>query len=192
MPRSSLKPALEHVQETITVFGGQQPADQKSGNDSATAIHDQQQGMYCHHYPICVRRVLADDTLVSMTGPSRESEFAQTTPQENFTDEAVSESRNNETSNENDWYAISFISYERPDRRAGFFVFAKFLASSMHVRFGARCHWGKHNPLDLTANEQLYPQLATFRQVVQRFVPHSRFSNVWVHDVLLSSPSRPS
>ena len=127
-----------------------------------------------------------------MTGPSPESEFAQTTPQENFTDEAVSESRNNETSNENDWYAISFISYERPDRRAGFFVFAKFLASSMHVRFGARCHWGKHNPLDLTANEQLYPQLATFRQVVQRFVPHSRFSNVWVHDVLLSSPSHPS
>ena len=192
VPRSSLKPALEHVQETITVFGGQQTADQKSDNDSATVIPDQHHGVYCHHYPICVRRVLADDTLISMTGPSEKNEPSQTTPQENFANEAVSEPRNNETSNEDDWYAISFISYERPDRRAGFFTFAKSLASSMRIRFGARCHWGKHNPLDLAANEQLYPQLATFRQIVQRFDPHSRFSNAWLRDVLLSIPSRPS
>ena len=28
---------------------------------------DELRGMYTHHYPICIRRVLPDDTLISMT-----------------------------------------------------------------------------------------------------------------------------
>lgn len=190
--RSRLKAALEHVRDTIIVFGGQKLECKTSlapniGPDSSEAIPDQSHGSYCHHYPICIRRVLADDTLISMTSPS-----IQASPMENFTDNIETNSEflkiNNDgvqTNVDEDWYAISFISYERPDRRAGFLAFANYLASSMRTRFGARCHWGKYNPFDRRANEQLYPKLPAFRQVVERFDPHSRFSNQWLRDVLL-------
>ena len=177
--RSHLKAALEHVKETVSVFGGQ-----KLAGDLTEAIPDKHHGSYCHHYPICVRRVLSDDTLISMTGPS-----AQANPLKNATGDIEVETSDTETESDEDWYAISFISYERPDRRAGFFAFADFLAASMRTQFEARCHWGKYNPLDRRSNEQLYPQLETFRQVVQRFDPHSRFSNQWLRDVLLSDSS---
>jgi len=169
--RSNLQPALDHVRETISIFGGQKPASEFGETVSA-----QNQGSYCHHYPICVRRVLADDTLISMASP-----FAQ--------DDSLANSDVQIDSAE-DWYAISFISYERPDRRAGFFAFAESLASSMQSRFGARCHWGKYNPLNRSANEELYPNLNAFRQVVQKFDPKSRFSNDWLSRVLLEDVSR--
>ena len=170
--RPQLKAALEHAQQAICVFGGQQTA-----GELKKAIPEQHHGSYCHHYPICVRRVLADDTLISMSSPLTSGNSPPNT--EAGADEGTHD----------DWYAISFISYERPDRRAGFLAFAEFLASSMRTRFGARCHWGKHNPLDRNANEQLYPHLKTFRQVVQKFDPHSRFSNDWLRRVLLKTSS---
>jgi hypothetical protein len=162
--RSDLEAALDYIKYTITFFGGQKPGGDKPAGDLNDPIPDLHRGSYCHHYPICVRRILADDTLISMSSP--------------ITD------RNNE-----DWYSISLICYEWPDRRAGFFRFADFLASSMRSRFNARCHWGKYNPLDRDANERLYPQLNTFRETVRRFDPHSRFANDWLHDVLLADSS---
>ena len=157
--RSNLQAALAHVQYAITVFGGQQAA-----NGANEPIPDQYRGCYCHHYPICVRRILADDTLISMASPQAD---------------------NHSANDQEDWYAISLISYELPSRRAGFFRFAEFLASSMQARFGARCHWGKYNPLDRSANEQLYPRLQEFRDVAQRFDPQRRFANDWLSEVLL-------
>ena len=47
-----------------------------------------------------------------------------------------------------DWYALSFISYERPAKRDGFLLFAEFLAKSMSRLFDVRPHWGKVCPLD--------------------------------------------
>lgn len=164
--RSRLKAALEHVRETISVYGGQE-----SNVESRQNVPDQHTGSYCHHYPICVRRVLADDTLISMSSPGTAEDSL------GISEDVIDSGE--------DWYAISFISYERPDRRDGFFAFAEFLATSMRNHFGARCHWGKHNPLDRLANEQLYPHLNTFRQVVQKFDPKSRFSNEWLRRVLL-------
>ena len=168
--RSHLKAALEHAKEAICVYGGQ-----KTTSDLGEAIPNAHHGCYCHHYPICVRRVLTDDTLISMSSPLTSAD-------------PLAESATDKDTHE-DWYAISFISYERPDRRSGFFAFAEFLASSMRTRFGARCHWGKYNPLDRNANEQLYPQLKAFRQVVQKLDPQSRFSNDWLNRVLLEALS---
>lgn len=50
-----------------------------------TEKFDQLKGVFTHHYPICVRRILKDDTLISMA--SGESDC---------------------------WYALSFITYVRP------------------------------------------------------------------------------
>lgn len=159
--RSKLETALEHVKRTINFFGGKDSTAETSG-----ALPAGSQGSYCHHYPICVRRVLPDDTLISMSSPG-----------------------NSEQQNREDWYAISFISYDLPNQRTGFFAFAKYLANSMASQFDARCHWGKHNPLDQVTNQDLYPQLGDFCQIVERFDPHGRFSNPWLKDVLPTETS---
>ena len=72
MPRNQLVDALEFTQEVIKVAGGMEStlsADNQRRieglgmQEDLAGLHDQ----YCHHYPICVRRVLPDDTLISMT-----------------------------------------------------------------------------------------------------------------------------
>ncbi len=154
--RPHLEGALDYVKYVIAFFGGS-----KLSGEVNTPIPGRYSGSYCHRYPICVRRILADDTLISMSSPIGDG--------------------NNE-----DWYSISLICYELPSRRAGFFGFGDFLASSMQSQFNARCHWGKYNPLDRDANERLYPQLKTFRETVRRFDSQSRFSNAWLREVLLT------
>lgn len=115
-------------------------------------------GSYTHHYVICVRRVLPDDTLISMASGGTE-----------------------------DWYAISLISYARPHERAGFFRFAGFMARSMASLFGARPHWGKHCPLDHQQLEQLYPHLGEFRQICERFDPRGVFRNTWTEQTIFGT-----
>ncbi len=158
--RSDLKNALEEVKQTIQVFGGEAVS-----SDLQQQIPKSDHGTYQHHYPICIRRVLADETLVSMTSPFHEKDIQ-------------------------DWYAISLICFEWPSCRHGFFGFANFLASHMATRFHARSHWGKYNPLDRQANQQLYPRLDEFRSVVQKFDPESRFANEWLSNVILSDADR--
>ncbi len=152
--RSQLPDALTCVADVMAVFGGQSPPG--GTNDPEL---EGQRGIYCHHYPVCVRRILPDDTLVSMASPRKEN-------------------------SEEDWYAISLISYQRPDDRAGFFAFAKFLADRMEAQFSARCHWGKYNPLTRDQNQRLYPRLNEFREIVEHLDPRGVFCNRWLHQAL--------
>lgn len=117
-------------------------------------------GVYTHHYPICIRRVLPDDTLLSMSNGADE-----------------------------DSYAISLISYARPANRSGFFTFAAFLTHSMARLFGARPHWGKVCPLTAAEAAQLYPRLPDFQAVCREFDPTGVFRNDWVDAVLFPQPS---
>lgn len=112
-------------------------------------------GKYTHHYPICVRRVLPDDTLISMTSGAKESS-----------------------------YALSFISYARPSQRQGFFAFAKLLGKSLAALFDARPHWGKVSLLTSQEIEHLYPRLPCFREVVRTFDPDGRFRSDWLNRTL--------
>ena len=112
--RDQLADALGFAKEVIKIAGGRESAlsadnqrriEELGMQEALAGLHDQ----YCHHYPICVRRVLPDDTLISMA-----------------------------SGGEQDWYALSFISYANPARRAGFFLFANFMAQSMSQLFHAR------------------------------------------------------
>ena len=114
---------------------------------------------YTHHYPICIRRVLPDDTLVSMASGSDEP-----------------------------YYAISFISYAAPAKRAGFLRFADFLANSMAALFEARPHWGKVCPLSPAQVDQLYPDVQDFRDICRNYDPNGRFRNAWSDELLFSPP----
>ena len=115
-------------------------------------------GCYVHHYPICYRRVLPDATLMSMSSPGPRAE--------------------------EDWYAISLISYQWPDERAGFFRFADFIGQTAADLFRTRCHWGKYNPLRRDTNERLYPEIEEFRSIQRRFDPEAVFVNDWFREVV--------
>ena len=108
-------------------------------------------GAYTHHYPVCIRKVLPDDTLIS---PASEGPEA--------------------------WYAVSLISYAPPSERKGFEAFAKIFAESFARLFGGRPHWGKHCPLTFPEIDQLYPRLSEFREICDRADPEGRFRNEFV------------
>lgn len=114
-------------------------------------------GRYTHHYPICVRRVLADHTLISMASGDSE-----------------------------DCYAISIISFARPAERGGFFLFAEHLARTTSNLFLARPHWGKYCPIDSKTVSHLYPHLPEFREVCACIDPIGRFRNDWVSRLLFA------
>ena len=160
--RSQLAKAVEYLKKAIECFGGQHKHVQTNFANTDDRIPEEFIGTYCHHYPICIRRILADETLISMASPVTEGDHE-------------------------DWYAISLISYEWPSRRSGFFAFANFLAPNMKRRFGARCHWGKHNPLTLLENKDLYPKISQFQQIAKTFDPNAQFSNDWLNRVLLDN-----
>jgi FAD/FMN-containing dehydrogenase len=136
--RPHLPAAMETVREAIAAFDGGGQGQQ-----------------YTHHYPICIRRVLPDEALLSMSSQGAD-----------------------------DYYAISIISYARPNERHGFFAFAAHLASRLSTEFSARCHWGKVCPLSPSDIERLYPQLARFREIQRQCDPRGVFANEWTRRML--------
>lgn len=165
VPRSKVQEATDLLVDVACVFGGQPKrnattSDQLLESANVKEELDSLSDSYCHHYPICYRRVLPDDTLLSSSSPGKGA------------------------SPDEDWYAISFISYQLPDDREGFFKFANFIGPLIARVFGGRCHWGKYNPLTRAENETVYDQLDSFRNVAQEFDPDGIFSNDWLDEVV--------
>jgi FAD/FMN-containing dehydrogenase len=104
-------------------------------------------GSYVHDYPITFRKVLPDDTLISMTSG----------------DEAAS------------WYAISLVTYQRD--HSAFSRVAALIADSMASAYRARPHWGKICPLESERVAALYPRLTQFRAHCASVDPQQVFVN---------------
>ena len=113
--RSDLERATEYVVDVMSVFGGSEMKNEEVTRPLLVQLGrnvelEELRGCYVHHYPICYRRVLPDATLMSMSSPGPRAE--------------------------EDWYAISLISYQWPDERAGFFRFADFIGQTAADLFG--------------------------------------------------------
>jgi len=111
-------------------------------------------GCYHHHYVICIRKILPDDTMLSPTA-----------------------------SDDQPRHAFSFISYAPPHRRDGFFQFADVLSQAMAALFDARPHWGKHCPLPADKVISLYPEFSQFNAVRMQYDPQGRFLNGWLENL---------
>jgi L-gulono-1,4-lactone dehydrogenase len=158
--RSRLRESLELVVRLLKYFDGDRDALDAPTRDALRRLNLLEEvelncGTYTHHYPICIRKVLPDDTLVSMTAGSTEA-----------------------------CYAISFISYERRDNRAAFMAFSRVVCGLLAGLCGARPHWGKVCPLNADEAAKLYPNLQRFREACGEFDRGGVFRNEWVERVL--------
>ena len=165
--RSRLAEAIPFVEELLRHFDSDPAALSRTTREHLQSLGMLEglqpcAGTYTHHYPICVRRVLPDDTLISMSSGN--------------TSAAVSE----------DYYAISIVSCAQPTDRGGFFQFADHLARTSAALFQARAHWGKYCPTESETADGLYPRLDEFRRVCMEFDPDGRFQNDWIARLFFS------
>lgn len=154
--KSKLVGAVDVVVQLLNHFGGDRDALSPEFRGELERLGmlesvERRLGSYTHHYPICIRRVLPDDTLISMTSDRSEPS-----------------------------YALSFISYCRPADRQGFHAFADVLTRVLGSLFDGRPHWGKVCPLTAAEATRLYPQLPMFREICKRADPTGLFRNDWV------------
>lgn len=164
--RSRLSAAVPFVVELLRHFDGEPNALSPVTRERLQSLGMLESlvpcaGSYTHHYPICVRRVQPDDTLMSMA-----------------------------SSDDEDYYAISIVSCARPSERESYFQFSEHLARTTAALFEARPHWGKYCPTDSETVETLYPHLTEFRSACSNFDPDGRFRNEWVSRLLFEAPSR--
>ncbi len=142
--KPQLAAAIDLVVQLLKLFDGDPEALDSLARDHLQQIGtlneiESRRGTYTHHYPICVRRVLPDDTLISMASGGDEP-----------------------------YYAISLLSYARPNDRQGFLTFADVLCRTLGALYSARPHWGKVCPLTPAEAVRLYPHLPRFREICSR------------------------
>jgi hypothetical protein len=134
LPRAMrfLRASIELFADIDTVFPEEFQAVLKdTGSEAAIAA---KRGSYVHHYPLFCRRVLPEETLISMTASA-----------------------------DGPMYSISVFTYDRPGHRDAYYAFCSFLAHSLLKLVNAKLHWGKHFPLEYADIAPLYPRLEEFR-----------------------------
>ena len=160
VPGSRLGAAVDVLRAAVDVFAGETASvpEPIAAMLRAHDLHDEllrHRGTYVHHYPLFFRRVLRDDTLISMTADAPEP-----------------------------LYSISVFTYLAPDRRGAYDAYCLWLARCMTALFDVRLHWGKHFPLRAAEVTRAYPALARFKQICRVHDPNGVFRNAYVERVL--------
>ena len=178
--KSQLSATLQFLKQTLITAGGSTISEDAiflsqleslNMKDTMGAIA----GTYCHHYPICIRKILSDDTLLSMASPSKGIKLPM-----------VGESISAEQAKEH-WYSITLSNFEGLQNTGAFHRVCEFLTRSTSKLFGVRPHWGKLCPLTPSELRELYPRFVEFQQVAKAFDPNGSFRNRWTDELL--SPS---
>jgi len=160
VPESKAAAAADLLRAGIEVFAGAAaaiPADLERELREAGLFEAlmRDHGSYVHHYPMLFRRVLPDDTLISMTSSSTEA-----------------------------WLSFSLFTYLGPHRRQAYYGMCRWFARAAHALLGARLHWGKHYPLGATETARMYAYLEQFREECRAHDPAGIFRNEMSERVL--------
>lgn len=165
---SNLESAMSFVRQTLCIAAGTDNVIDESFREQLVSAGLEKElgevsGTYCHHFPICIRKVLQDDTLISMASPAdceSQEDSAQT------------------------WYAITITCYSGSRDQEAFQKLGRFLTHSMAALFSARPHWGKLCYLQPDKLRALYPQFEVFQECCQTFDPEGLFQNGWTSELL--------
>ena len=159
IPARHIRSAAAVIRHIVAAFAGERAMpDEVAGTLrelGALESLERLRGTYAHHYPIFFRRVLPDDTLLSMTAGVAEP-----------------------------YYTVSFFTYRAQAHRAPFFAMADYLADVLSRRYDARLHWGKYFPLRHDEVRRLYPTLGDFNRACMRTDPRGVFRNAHTARVL--------
>jgi hypothetical protein len=158
--RDQLDDSIQFVRELVSHFDGERDAMSPATVEQLKQLglfEPADIGTYTHCYPICIRRILPDDTLISMA-----------------------------SGDDQDCYSLSFNCYTRPSELQAFNRFCEVLTRAMASLFKARPHWGKIFPMDAASVKSLYPKLTEFQRVCTEFDPEARFRNQWVSRLLFA------
>ncbi len=169
VPRAEFRSALDFVSEVLRAADSADYEVSAGVDDRIRALgmrdsFERVRGSYSHHYPICVRRVRPDDTLISMASCH--------------------------SMEEQDWYAISLITFTEP--RLPFLNVARFFATTMAPLFNARLHWGKWFPLNSGEVERSYPGIREFRAACEGLDPGGVFRNPFLEETIFRTSDRHS
>jgi len=164
---SELGQAIQFVRAAIELFAGIEvafpseflPAIKQA--DLEKEMRDLR-GSYTHHYPLFCRRILPDETMISMTA-----------------------------SCEQPMYSISIFTYDPPRQRQRYYEFCRFLAYALLQLVQARLHWGKHFPFRYDDIASAYPRLEEFRAVCRSFDANGKLRNGYTKQVLNLPPREP-
>ncbi len=177
--KGKLDAALQFLKQTLSHAGGSGYLDDQVLHGQLTSLGESGafillKDTYCHHYPICVRKILSDDTLISMASPAPSSH--DETDVGNAGVDQVDEH----------WYSITLSNFQGLGQREAFEELSGFLTRTMSKLFGVRPHWGKLCPLTPGELRELYPRFRDFQQVCQEYDPDSVFRNRWTDELLRS------
>jgi hypothetical protein len=160
IPASQLERAVALTKGLTDWFGG--AANQLDPALAAAVDHaglraevERLCGSYIQHYPIYFRRVLPDDTLISMTAQATEP-----------------------------YYSMSLFTYLPARDHAAYNDFVRVLATLLARTCQVRPHWGKYCPLDAADLARLYPRLETFQQACAGVDPQGVFRNAYTRRVI--------
>jgi hypothetical protein len=166
VPEAELGRSIEFVRATIELFADEaafpsefMPAIEQAGLEKE--MRDLR-GSYTHHYPLFCRRILPDETMISMTA-----------------------------SCEQPMYSISIFTYDPPRQRQRYYEFCRFLAYALLRLVQARLHWGKHFPFQYRDIASVYPRLEEFRTLCQSLDTNGNLRNGYTKQVLNLPPRVP-
>lgn len=152
VPESRLGEAIGALREIVELAADQRDAcsDDLRRALAAAGLEEEisdLRGTWTQHYPLFFRRVLPDETLVSMASPGNGSVEP--------------------------WYAISFFNYRRVEVR--FARFARAIARCVLRLYGGRLHWGKYFPVTMAEAALSYPRFDEFKRIAEAYDPARRF-----------------
>ncbi len=184
--RHKLPKALAFLEETLIAAANLRDSPGKEFRNQIAEANctdnlEKLRGQYCHHYPICVRKILPDDTLISMT-----SNIGTASANELDAEKGIG------LSADETWYSITLTNYDRGHRRKRFEELAFLLCKTMKILFDARPHWGKLCPLPADELRSLYPALKHFQQVCDEVDKDRVFRNPWTTVLLTNETPNPA